>query len=97
MFFQQPFRVQASSIRPQEVLVNLESSLRQHYTTKAMEYNTNVARVLRVDVLNSTAVGSATQVDVVLSVEADTIDFFNQFVHSFITEEDTESMRITPM
>lgn len=94
MFVQQPFRVQAEPIMEQESPVLLDSAIRQHYISKGQEQSTSVLNVLRIDVVNPVLVGQATQVDVIVSVETDTVDFFNQFIHYFIEDEETDALRI---
>ena len=94
MFIQQPFRVLVSPIEAQQQPTRLDSAIRMHYTAKAREFSSDVVRIHRVDVLNPVLVGDSTQAEVMISVEADTIAFFNHFVQSFFVEEETDTLSI---
>lgn len=97
MFIQQPFRIQAEPLIPQQVPVLMDNAIRMHFLNKAKEYSGDVVRIHRVELVNPVLVEDATQVEVMLSVEADTIEFFDMFIQSFIRDEETASMVIRPI
>jgi hypothetical protein len=95
VFIQQPVRIQAQPRIAQEVPVLLDSAIRSYYSARAQEYSNDVVQILKIDVIDPVLLGASTQVYVVISVEAETITFFNQFIASFFRREETDAFVIT--
>lgn len=94
MFIQQAFRVLAVPLTTQQQPTRLDSAIRMHYAAKAKTFETEVVKIHRIDVINPILVQDHTQAEILLSVEADTVSFFNAFTQSFFVDEETESMKI---
>lgn len=94
MFIQQPIRVVATPTTPQHNAVMIDTLLRLHYTERMNTMTTPRVTVMRLDVLNPLLLGASTQVDLMISVEAETLEDFQQYIQSFVKREETDDFEV---
>lgn len=94
MFIQQPVRVRARPNQTQIAPALIDSFLERHYKTRAAELSSDVVRVVRLEFLSPVLNNQVTQVDMLVSVEAQSIDLFNYFLRSFVKKEEQEDFTV---
>ena len=89
MFVQQPIRVRAVPNQTQLVAASIDPFMRTYYKNRAETLSSDRVSVLRIEFLNPVVNDTVTQLDMIVSAEAQSLDVLSYFMRDFARIGDT--------
>lgn len=89
MTFQQRISIVASPKKKQDIPTSILSLIQQFFLARAAIYATDSAYVRRIDYENAITENGNTLVDMIVTIEATSIQFSDLFLKSFLRRDET--------